>query len=397
MTLRLNSQDLNKKTSSGLRWWLTISSEIAKIEAMTNILKHIFPPNLSELYNQKLTNQLAETNGAIGALNQMFRLLQNPTLLMRPILGKEAEASAQLEGTQPSIEDAYKIDLAEQTPKKRNEALEIRNYENAMMTGLDIIKETGFSSLLVREIHKKLLYSVLGNKKNPGKFRTGEVWIGTLGTKKEKARYVPPNAMHVPQLMEQLQGFAKNRNNVHPLLACGIIHHRFEAIHPFEDGNGRTGRLLITLYLVHEKLLTMPILYPSGYFEKNRNEYINALSGVDKKEDWYTWLLYFLKGLQYQANLSLDIALKIDALLKRSRFLIEKERANINLIRVLEATFSNPFITSASLNNDTKIPRPSCDRYLKTLVKHDIIKDMGIYKKERVFANQKLLELLRSI
>ena len=116
-----------------------------------------------------------------------------------------------------------------------------------------------------------------------------------------------------------------------------------------------------------------------------------------KNEDCYNWLLCFLKGLQYQANLSLDVALKIDSLSKKSRALIEKERANINLIRVLETTFSSPFITSSSLSNSTKIPKPSCARYLKILEKYNIVNDMGIYKKERVFANQKLLELLRNI
>ena len=235
---------------------------------MSDILNHIFPPNLEKIYDQKLSNQLAITHAAIASLSQMKFLLHNPTLLMRPILAKEAESSAQLEGTQASMEDAYKIDITEQTQEKRNEAYEIRNYEEAMLTGLDILGKTALSQLLIREIHKTLMKGVRGEGKHPGEFRKGDVWIGALGTTKEKARYLPPDALQVPLLMDKLQNFINNKGEIHPLLACGIIHHRFEAIHPFEDGNGRTGRLLISLYLISEGLLTLPILYPSGYFEK---------------------------------------------------------------------------------------------------------------------------------
>lgn len=364
---------------------------------MTNLLSHDFPPNLSRIYDQQLTNQLADTHAAIASLNQMTRLLLNPKLLMHPILGKEAESSAQLEGTQASIEDAYKIDIAKQTPEKRIEALEIRNYEEAMLIGTEILRKTALTPLMIRETHKRLMQGVRGAKKHPGEFRQGEVWVGAFGTSKDKARYFPPIAIQVPTLMEQLQKFIENRDAIHPLLACGIIHHRFEAIHPFEDGNGRTGRLLISLYLISQKLLDIPILYPSGYFEKNRDEYMSALSMVDKKEDWYTWLLYFLKGMEVQAKLSLKIAQDIDGLFKQSRSLIEKERANINLIRVLEHTFIRPFTTGAILNKETEIPRTTCDRYLQTLTAKKIIEDVGIYKKQRVFSNSKLLTLLRNI
>lgn len=364
---------------------------------MIKLLKHTFPPDLNQLYDQKLANQLAITHAAIASLNQMSRLLHNPSLLMRPILAKEAESSAQLEGTQASVDDAYKIDIAEQTDEKRNNALEIRNYEEAMLTGLAILEKTNFSPLLIRETHKILMQNVRGQKKHPGEYRKGEVWVGMFGTTKEKARYLPPDALLISDLMNSLHGFIENRGDIHPLLACGIIHHRFEAIHPFEDGNGRTGRLLISLYLISQNLLSLPILYPSGYFEKRKDSYMNALAEVDEKENWYAWLIYFLKGMEEQAKLSLDVALRIDTLFKKSKSKIEHERANLNLIRVLEHTFIKPYITSSILSKDTDIPRSTCDRYLQKLAENGVIVDLGIVKKQKVFANIQLLTLLKNI
>lgn len=364
---------------------------------MIKLVDRIFPPNLKNIYNQELANQLANTTGAIQGLNQMSRLLQNPALLMRPILAKEAESSSQLEGTQASLEDAYKIDVIEQTPEKKNEAFEIRNYENAMLTGLDIIQKLGFTPILIREIHKILLKGVRGQGKHPGEFRKGDVWIGPMGTVKEKARYLPPDATVVPELMEQLHKFINNSENIHPLLACGIIHHRFEAIHPFEDGNGRTGRLIISLYLLSQNLLTFPMLYPSGYFEKNKDSYIKALSDVDSNENWRDWLMYFLVAMEKQALLSMDIALNIHNVFEEAKTLIEKERANINIIRVLEFSFKKLYLTSTLVNKDLGISRASSDRYLSTLAKRGILLDAGIIQKRRVFVNIKLLNILKNI
>lgn len=364
---------------------------------MSQIFDHTFPPNLSGLYDQTLANQLANTTGAIQGLNQMQRLLLNPSLLMRPILAKEAESSSQLEGTQASIEDVYQIGIVEQTNDKRDNAIEIRNYEEAMLTGLQVLSKTAFTPLLVREVHKTLMQGARGQNKHPGEFRKSEVWVGAQGTTKDKARYLPPDATQISNLMEDLFSFITNRGDIHPLLACGIFHHRFEAIHPFEDGNGRTGRLLISLYLLDQDLLNIPILYPSGFFEKNKESYMNALAKVDKNEDWYSWLLYFLKGMEVQANLSLKIALEIDSLFRESRHKIEQERANLNLIRVLEYSYTQPYLTSALLSKNLKIPRATCDRYLSTLAKRQVIEDLGIIKKQKVYANIQLISLLRNI
>lgn len=361
-----------------------------------NLLDHQFPPKLN-IYTEELANQLANTQGAIGSLNQLDRILYNPDLLMHPIIGKEAEASARLEGTPATIDDAYKIDILEQTSSERNEALEIRNYEDAMFTGLRIIKNYPVNKLTMREIHKVLLDGVRGRNKHPGAFRKGDAWIGEEGTKKGEARYIAPDAAHLPGLLDSLEAFIQNYGTTHPLIVAGIIHHRFEAIHPFEDGNGRTGRLLITLFLIKNNILKLPILYPSGYFEKNKPKYINALGAVDNEENWYLWILFFLKAMEYQANLALELGNSIDNLYKESKAKVEHEKANINLIKVLEHMFKRYYVTAPLVSKATNIPLTSCKRYLEILAKNEVIIDLAIHKNQRVYANIKLLQILKNI
>lgn len=365
---------------------------------MIRFKNHPFPPDLSKIYDAKLANQLATTHASISALNQMKKVLHNPELLMRPILAKEAESSSQLEGTQASIEDAYQIDITEQTEEKRNEALEIRNYEEAMLTGLQIMdRSKSISELLIRETHKRLMKGVRGQTKSPGEYRKDEVWIGALGTGREDAKYLPPDPAQVSILMEKLLDFVADKGVLHPLLTCAVMHHRFEAIHPFKDGNGRVGRLLISFYLINQGMLDLPMLYPSGYFEENKEQYMNELSAVDKEESWYEWSIFFLKALEDQANISHKTALEIDSLFKESRSAIEKERANLNLIRVLEFTFTRFYVTGSILEKDLGIPRTTCDRYLEKLSEKKVIEFMGIHKRSNVFVNRKLLNILKNI
>ena len=356
-----------------------------------------FPPDLTKIYTKDLANQLANTQYAIGSLNQMSRLLLEPSLLMRPIIIKEAESSSQLEGTQASVDDAYKLDLDGEGLERKDDATEIVNYENAMYSGLDAIKKVGIKNITVREIHKTLMAGVRGSKKKPGEYRKREVWIGDLGTTIEEARYVAPDPTQVEPLMDELITYLNNYQDTHPLIACGLMHHRFEAIHPFEDGNGRTGRLLISLFLIHQGILDQPILYPSGYFEKNKKNYINTLQKVDEIADWYSWIMFFLKALENQAKVALETGLKIDSLLKQARSKIENEKAFISLIRVLEHSFKKAYISVPLLHKDLNLPTTSGARYLELLAERGILEDIGVRNKVRVYKNAKLINILSNI
>ncbi len=363
-----------------------------------SLLEHNFPPDLSEIWTKDLAIQLANAQGALSGLNEAVSLLHNPNLLMRPLLGKEAESSSRLEGTQASMEDVYRSELVTD-PEKVDDVAEIVNYQIALEKGAGSIERRPLNQLIVRQVHKTLMSGVRGQSKTPGAYRVGEVWIGKDGTGRGDARYIPPDAIHVPQLMDELEKFIGTNDTILPhLIKSAVIHHRFEAIHPFNDGNGRTGRLLITLYLLKTKQLRAPMLYPSGYFDKSKQSYINALHKVDTKQDWYQWIMYYLKGIETQAILSLRVARDIDALYKKYRTQIQDEVAHLGLLRVLEYCFVQPYLTVSLVSKRLDIPANTVRRYLDTLEKKNIIQCIDtLPRQKKVYANPGILNLLARI
>lgn len=361
-----------------------------------SIFDQKFPPDLDSLWGRNFALQLAATQGSISALNQAASLLVNPNLLMRPLLGKEAESSSRLEGTQASIEDVYKAQVIV-NPDIKDDVSEILNYQQALLNGQDVIKDRPLDQALIREVHKTLMQGVRGQDKGPGKFRTENVWIGEDGTGKGSARYIPPDFLHIDGLMAELISFIR-QSDLPPLIVCAIMHQRFEAVHPFKDGNGRTGRSLITLYLLKSGTLDKPMLYPSGYFEKSKEGYIDALHAVDTREDWPQWIMFFLKGLQSQADLSLAIAREIDGLLKFYRELLEKESAHLQLYRVLQYCFMQPYVTAPLVVRNLNIPAQTVRRYLENLsTKRILIHVDTLPRGEKIYANHALLKVLSKI
>lgn len=361
-----------------------------------SLLNQTFPPNLDSLWGKDFALQLAATQGSISALNQAASLLVNPNLLMRPLLGKEAESSSRLEGTQASIEDVYKSEVIA-NPGLKDDVSEILNYQEALLDGQVAIKSKPLNKALIRQVHKTLMEGVRGQDKGPGKFRTENVWIGEDGTGMGSARYVPPEFLHVEGLIDGLIGFIDS-SDLPPLIVAAVMHQRFEAIHPFKDGNGRTGRSLITLYLLKSGVLHKPMLYPSGYFEKSKDGYIDALHGVDTKEDWPRWIVFFLKGLQSQADLSLGVAREIDELLKLYRSMLEKKSAHLQLYRVLEYCFLQPYVSAPLVTKRLNIPAQTVRRYLDNLEQKGILVQIEVLARgEKVYANHGLLKILAKI
>ena len=361
-----------------------------------SLLNKPFPPDLSGIWDYELAIQLSHAQGALSGLNEAVSLLHNPNLLMRPLLGKEAESSTRLEGTQASIDEVYKSALVE-NPEKKDDVAEVINYQNAMNEGITAIAKRPLSQFVIRQTHKTLMQGVRGQTKNPGKYRIGDVWIGDDGTDQGEARYMPPDAMHIPILMDNLEKFIQEPK-LSPIISSGIIHYQFEAIHPFKDGNGRTGRLLITLFLLKTGALNKPMLYPSGYFDKNKENYVDSLHGVDLEDNWHDWLMYYLKGIENQAKLSLSVAREIDKLYKFFTSEIQKETANLNLLRVLEFCFIQPYVTLSTIRSSTNIPENTLRRYVDRLVHVGLLSHIDTLSRgQKLYINLPLLTILRRI
>jgi Fic family protein len=367
------------------------------IGVMTHVLlTNTFPPDLKNIWNEEFAIKLADAQGALGGLNEAVSLLHNPNLLMRPLLDKEAESSTRLEGTQASVEDVYKSEFIE-NPDKKDDVAEVVNYQKALVHGYETIKERPLNQFLIKQLHKTLMSGVRGDSKSPGKYRKDDVWIGEDGTDLGDARYVPPSAFHVQGLMDNLFKLI-NDETIHPVIGAGLIHYQFEAIHPFKDGNGRTGRLLITLYLLKRKALRAPLLYPSGYFEKNRKNYVDALHSVDISQDWESWLGYFTEGIKTQAKLSLIVARDIDGLFKKHRDKVKNESAHLGLLQLLEYCFIQPYVTVSLIVSRLDIPSNTVRRYLDTLEEHGIIEHIDTHSRgQKIYANLELLSILRKI
>lgn len=363
------------------------------------ILSWPFPPDLREIYTPEFAVLLADTASAISALDQMTRSLQNPYLLMNPLVEKEAETSSRLEGTQVSIDDIYKIDLNELSAEKRDQTIEVQNYKRALLNGDVLINKYGFSELLIREVHKTLTSGPWSNETTPGKYRRENVHIGRPGSSRKEADYLPPQFTHIKPLMEEFTKYANQDSAaLHPLIICGVLHHRIEAIHPFRDGNGRTGRTLISLFLIYKQLLKYPTLYPSGYFERHRDNYLDSLRAVDHHQAWSEWLTFFLTALRSQAKIAHEAGQSILARFDEAKHKLEKERVSLDAMRTLEHTFKRPYITRSMLRNDLNIPIASGRRYLELLANQKTLTRVGISKsREAVYANFPLLLILRKI
>lgn len=249
----------------------------------------------------KLSDLLGRADRALGELNAFSQLIPDIDFFIRMHVAKEATQSSRIEGTQTNIEDAFK-DEADLNPEQRDDWAEVQNYIRAINTAIDALASLPLSSRLLRQTHAQLMDGVRGEHKRPGEFRISQNWIGVS---LKNAVFVPPHHEHVPQLMSDLERFLHADNIfVHPLVRIAIAHYQFETIHPFLDGNGRLGRLMISLYLAATGLLHKPALYLSDYFERNKTAYVDHLMAVRQGNHLREWLVFFLFGVEETARAS---------------------------------------------------------------------------------------------
>ena len=351
------------------------------------------PPAGLDKFSAEFVGILSEADRTLGALKSLGRLIPNPNLLVAPYVRKEAVMSSRIEGTVASLSDLFYYEASKETPKHAD-VLEVLNYVRAMNYGLSRLKGLPLSLRLVREIHLKLMEGVRGDKMRPGEFRSTQNWIGPPGCSLTDATYVPPPVLEMNEVLSQWEKFLHTAGPLAPLIKCALMHYQFEAIHPFLDGNGRVGRLLITFYLYEKGCLEYPILYLSDFFERYRNEYYDLLLGVTQKGNWDAWLKYFIRGVAEQSKVAEETGHKILALQQKYYQQLQKETVSTPAFRLLDMLFLNPFVSLPGISDYLKITWPTAKTSVERLVKFGILKEVSGRKRSRIYCAKELLDIL---
>ncbi|RVU18409.1 Fic family protein [Methylobacterium oryzihabitans] len=341
-----------------------------------------------------LLERLSVAERALGRLDGITMLLPRQELFLYMYVRKEAVLSSQIEGTQSTLSDLLRFETEAQAGEPIDDIREVSNYVDAMMFGLERLDELPLSLRLIREMHARLLQSGRGGTKSPGEFRRSQNWIG--GSRPGNALFVPPPATELDATLSALEAFMhENQSRLPALIKAGLIHVQFETIHPFLDGNGRIGRLLVTLYLCVHGVLQKPLLYLSLYLKTRRTDYYRLLQEVREHGSWEAWLEFFLDGVAETANQAFDAARRIVDLFKQDRELItaQSERAG-SALRIHDLMQQNPYVTSNQLVERTGLSSPTVNAALADLQRLGIVEEVTGRRRGRVFGYRRYLAIL---
>ncbi len=324
--------------------------------------------------SSRLSYLLEQATLAVGTLAGIGEIAPNPRLFIQTFIRQEAVLSSRIEGTQASLSDLLRHESGGQ--RYNDDILEVRNYVTALEYGIEKLEQLPISLRLVNEVHERLLQGVRGQDTRPGELRDEQVWIGPPGSSIKDARFVPPPAGYVRDLLYDLEGFANERMYMPALVRCALMHYQIEAIHPYRDGNGRIGRLLIILFLQAQKVLPTPLLYMSAYFERDRQRYYDELLNVSISCDWERWLDYFLTGVIQESR---DVLVRLRRVLElhdRYRDILRAGRSAGSALNLLDALFDNPFMTVPRASSTLHMTPAGARRVLDRLVTAGIVERM---------------------
>ena len=339
-------------------------------------------------------NLLNAAERALGRLDGVTILLPSHELFLYMYVRKEAVLSSQIEGTQSTLADLLRFESEAQAGEPIDDIREVSNYVDAMMYGLERMRDLPLSLRLIRELHDRLLQSGRGASKDPGEFRRSQNWIG--GTRPGNARFIPPPVQELMPALGALENFLhEDVSRLPPLIKAALVHVQFETIHPFLDGNGRVGRLLITLYLCQEKVVNQPLLYLSLYLKTHRAEYYRLLQEVRESGVWTGWLTFFLEGVAETANQAFQAAMRIVDLFDADRELIATQQDGVgSLLRVHKLLQRSPMISAAGLKQKTELTLPTINRALANLEGMGIVREMTGKRRGKVYAYTRYLAIL---
>lgn len=353
------------------------------------------PPDPALYYDEELNSLLSEANNYIGILEGIASQIPDIDLFMAMYVRKEALMSSQIEGTQATLEDVLDPDI---DVNINSDVKEVVNYVSATEFAIKSLKSLPLCGRLLRKIHEVLLSGTRGDEKYPGEFRHSQNWIGDKGSTLKTAKYIPPNVEDMLEAMSSLEKYINLEDDTNELVRIALIHYQFETIHPFLDGNGRVGRLFITLYLMEKGILTVPALYISYFLKKNRIEYYDRITEVRVKGNYEQWVKFFLRALIESSSNAIDTIKQLSNLhdknVKLIKGVINNSRDNILIIfRHIE---ENPIITIAKVASDLHLSFNTVSSSVKRLCDLGVLFQSKKFFRSRVFYYRDYLEILRS-
>jgi Fic family protein len=348
------------------------------------------PPKLD--WTPRLIRVLSDADRLIGKLAGEGGRLPNPHILMRPFLQREAVLSSKIEGTQATLGELLAAEAGVAVDRSPDDLREVGNYVVALEHGIVRLKELPLCVRIIRELHEKLMTGVRGQQASPGRFRKIQNWIGKPGSTLATASFIPPPPDDVETCLAAWEKFL-HESDLPPLVTIALAHYQFEAIHPFLDGNGRVGRLLITLFLIEREILPTPLLYLSAFFEAARRDYYDGLRGVSERGEWNEWLEYFLQGVARMSEDALSRVARINSKLIEWQKKVAGDSTNAPL-RVVELLAANPFITAKGAAEKLGVAFTTAQRAIERLERLGIVKQSGDAKRDRVYCAKALLDIL---
>ncbi len=349
------------------------------------------PPELN--IDSDLVKKLVEANRDLVRLDTAAKLIPNAELFISMYVRKEALISSQIEGTQCTLDDVLDPEL---DSNANLDVADVVNYVKACSYAIERLENLPLCSRLLREIHEQLLSGVRGQEKNPGEFRKSQNWIGAANCSLKEARYIPPNVEDMKQAMDELERYMNEGDDYDPLIRIALIHYQFETIHPFLDGNGRVGRLMILLYLMEQGFISKPIIYISYFLKKNQIEYYDRISEVRRNGNYEQWISFFLEAVSAAAKDSLDTVEKLNALHEQNIEKLPKtSRSNDNVRKLFDYIEQYPIIDIKKTSEVLQISYNTVSSAVKKLEQIGILKQTTNASRNRVFSYEDYLHILR--
>jgi len=350
------------------------------------------PPEIAA--DWELAGLAAQAHGALGELAGVVRTLPNPLLLVAPFIRREAVLSSRIEGTRASLTDLLLFEAAPRAHGHDRDEREVANYVDALEYGLARLETMPLSLRLLREMHARLHAGLGAEHLTPGEFRRSQNWIGRPGSTIAGATYVPPPAAEMLDALDALERHIHTASPLAPLIRIALIHYQFEAIHPFLDGNGRIGRMLIGLLLKNWGLLPVPVLPLSAYFEQTRPRYYRHLTDVSHAGDWHGWLAYFLEGVRHQAADALQRATRLLDLREAYRGRRESARSGAVLLRILDNLFTAPAVTVPQIAERLGVTQRAARQNVDRLVAEGILREVTGRQRNRIYLAHEIIAIV---